>query len=41
MFPIDKQVSALIFEVIQPDRGDVLGFVDLGIHAQIHAEEVV
>jgi hypothetical protein len=28
-FPIDKQVSALIFEITQPDRGAYLSFVDL------------
>ena len=30
LFPIDKQVSALVFDVVQPDRAAFRGVVDLG-----------
>ena len=32
LFPIDKQVSVLVFEVVQPDRGAFRGVVDLDFH---------
>jgi len=32
VFPVDKQVRALVFTVAQPDRGAFLGQVDLGFH---------
>jgi lipopolysaccharide transport system ATP-binding protein len=39
VFPIDKQVGALLLEIVQPDPSAFQGNVDLGLEAMIDAAE--
>ena len=39
LFPIDKQVRALVFDVAQPDRGAFRGTVDLGLRCALVAAD--